>query len=332
MQTKACTTYTYTASISPTSTDAGLTGVPYAVTFTDTSSSKMGSGTITIPTGYTAVSLTSVTASNGQSWSGSISSSTISFKASHSHDRITAGQTVTVVFSATNPSSAGSYTWKTKGYSDTGESGTAFTLSGSQPTVTVNPAPTVSVSPSSWTMDVGQSTAFTATATGGSGTYTSYQWYVNAVAQSGSASMLSFTPGSSGSYLITVRVIDSLGATSALSSAATVAVNQLTITVTQTANGVISPGTSNVNYGATPSFTITPNTDYHIASITADGASVTVTSPSGQTYQFNPVSADGSLTATFAINTYTITVTSAYGNPTASASVNAGNLIYRISH
>ena len=64
---------------------------------------------------------------------------------------------------------------------------------------------------------------------------------------------------------------------------------------------------------------------YHIASITADGASVTVTSPSGQTYQFNPVSADGSLTATFAINTYTITVTSAYGNPTASAFVNAGD-------
>ena len=65
MQAKACTTYTYTASISPASTDAGLKGVQYAITFTDTSNSKIGSGTITIPTGYTAVSLTSVTASNG---------------------------------------------------------------------------------------------------------------------------------------------------------------------------------------------------------------------------------------------------------------------------
>ncbi len=90
---------------------------------------------------------------------------------------------------------------------------------------------------------------------------------------------------------------------------ATFAINTYTITVTQTANGVIAPGTSTVNYGDTPSFTITPNTGYHIATITANGASVTVTSPSRQTYQFSSVSVGGSLTATFAINTYTITVT-----------------------
>ena len=156
---------------------------------------------------------------------------------------------------------------------------------------------------------MGQSTTFTATASGGSGTYTSYQWYENGLlAQSGTASVMPFTPASTGSYLIAVAVTDSLGVTSALSSAATVTVNQLAITVTQTTNGVISPGTSTVNYGATPSFTITPNTGYYIASITANGASVTVTSPSGQTYQFNPVSANGSLTATFAINTYSLTV------------------------
>ena len=120
--------------------------------------------------------------------------------------------------------------------------------------------------------------------------------------------MMPFTPASTGSYLIAVAVTDSLGVTSALSSAATVTVNQLTITVTQTANGVISPGTIPVNYGATPTFTITPDTGYHIASITANGASVSVTSPSGQSYQFSAVSADGSLTATFAINTYVVTV------------------------
>ena len=90
---------------------------------------------------------------------------------------------------------------------------------------------------------------------------------------------------------------------------ATFALGTYTITVTQTADGAISPGTSSFNYGATPSFTIIPNTGYHITTITANGASVTVTSPSGQTYQFNPVSAAGSLTATFAVNTYTIAVT-----------------------
>jgi hypothetical protein len=68
---------------------------------------------------------------------------------------------------------------------------------------------------------------------------------------------------------------------------------------------VISPGMSTVNYGDTPSFTVTPSAGYHIASITANGQSVTVDTSAGQTYQFSAVSADGSLTATYAINTYT---------------------------
>ena len=34
-----------------------------------------------------------------------------------------------------------------------------------------------------------------------------------------------------------------------------------------------------------------------------------VTSPAGQSYQFSAVSADGSITATFAINTYSLMVT-----------------------
>ncbi len=89
------------------------------------------------------------------------------------------------------------------------------------------------------------------------------------------------------------------------------AINTYTITVTQTTNGVINPSTSTVNYGDTPSFTITPNPGYHIATIIANDASVTVTSPSGQTYQFSAISVGGSLTATFAINKYAITVTQA---------------------
>ena len=52
-------------------------------------------------------------------------------------------------------------------------------------TVTVNDLPTVSVSPSTWVMDVGQSKTFSASASGGSGSYTAYQWYVNNVAQTG---------------------------------------------------------------------------------------------------------------------------------------------------
>ncbi|MGA2680944.1 MAG: hypothetical protein ABSF44_03995 [Candidatus Bathyarchaeia archaeon] len=92
--------------------------------------------------------------------------------------------------------------------------------------VNVNSAPTVSVSPASWTMDIGQSETLTATAGGGSGTYTDYQWFVNGSARSiGTSSTFNFVASSFGSYLITVAVTDSLGGTSSLSSPATVNVN-----------------------------------------------------------------------------------------------------------
>jgi hypothetical protein len=117
---------------------------------------------------------------------------------------------------------------------------------------TVYTAPTVSVSPSSWTIDVGQSKTFTATASGGSGSYASYQWYVGGVAQSGAtASTFSFAPASAGSYSITVTVTDSSGATSAQSSPATVTVNSALVAPTVTA----TPTT--VNQGQTSSLTST---------------------------------------------------------------------------
>lgn len=328
LQGNACSNeYTYSSTISPASTDAGLNQVSYIITFTDTGISSMGSGTITIPAGYTSVSMISETASGGQTWTGSISSSTISFSASSSSGEITTSQTVKVVLTATNPASAGSYTWKTAAYSGISQSGTAFTAD--PVTVTVNDAPTVSLSPSLWTMETNQQETFTATASSGSGTYASYQWYVDGTAQSGqTASTFSFGPASEGSYSITATVTDSLGATSAPSSAATVTVNQLTITVTQTANGLITPGTSNVNNGDTPTFNITPAHGYYISTITADGSAVPITSPSGQAYQFSPVSANGSLTATFAINTYNLIVNVGVGGSSniASQAVNSGSV------
>jgi uncharacterized repeat protein (TIGR02543 family) len=116
-----------------------------------------------------------------------------------------------------------------------------------------------------------------------------------------------FSSWSSNTGSITFNNANSASATATISGTGTITatftINTYTITVTQGANGVIAPGTSIVNYGATPSFSITPDAGYHIASITANGVSVTVTSPSGQTYQFSAVSADGSLTATFAITT-----------------------------
>jgi hypothetical protein len=89
---------------------------------------------------------------------------------------------------------------------------------------------------------------------------------------------------------------------------ASFALNTYTINVTQAPNGIITPGTSIVNYGDTPAFTVTPNTGYYICNLTVNGSQVLLNSTQSQTYQFNPLTANASLTASFAINTYTIQV------------------------
>ena len=100
-------------------------------------------------------------------------------------------------------------------------------------TVTVYASPTVSVAPvGPVTLHVGQTQTFNATASGGSGNYTSYQWYVNGAAQSGAvASTFNYSAASTGTYKIATTVTDSLGATSAYSAAAAVTVPSLFSTV-----------------------------------------------------------------------------------------------------
>jgi FlaG/FlaF family flagellin (archaellin) len=72
------------------------------------------------------------------------------------------------------------------------------------------------------------------------------------------------------------------------------------IVVTQNSNGVIAPaGTTGYDAGSTPSFTITPDPGYHIASITTNAGVQPVTSP----YVFPALSSNDTLTATFAANT-----------------------------
>ena len=109
------------------------------------------------------------------------------------------------------------------------------------------------------------------------------------------------------------------------SIAATFAINTYTITSSAGANGSISPATSvSVNSGASQTFTITPNTGYKVASVTVDGTALGTPATS---YTFSNVTANHSIAATFAINTYTIT-SSAGANgsisPATSVSVNSG--------
>ena len=106
---------------------------------------------------------------------------------------------------------------------------------------------------------------------------------------------------------------------------ASFAINTFTINATAGANGSISPaGAVAVNYGASQTFTITPNPNYHVADVLVDGASVgAVTS-----YPFASVAANHTISASFAINTFTINATAGPNgsvNPAGSVAVNYGS-------
>jgi YVTN family beta-propeller protein len=92
--------------------------------------------------------------------------------------------------------------------------------------------------------------------------------------------------------------------TGSTSLTATFAIDVFTVTVGDHTHGSISSanGTS-VNYGDDLSFSVTPNTGYHLVSVLIDDQ--TATAP----YNFVNVTAAHIISATFAIDTYVITVT-----------------------
>jgi hypothetical protein len=133
--------------------------------------------------------------------------------------------------------------------------------------VTIKPAPSVSISPSTAAFTLGQSSLFTANAKEGSGSYTGYQWFVNGAAQQGQTnSSFSFSPTSVGSYSITTTVTDSFNATSNQSLAAKVDTSPVPTptpspTPAPTATPTLHP-TLTPNPTSTPTLqpTLTPNT------------------------------------------------------------------------
>jgi|GEM_PF-619914 len=72
-----------------------------------------------------------------------------------------------------------------------------------------------------------------------------------------------------------------------------------TVTVTQSANGTISPGTTTVPYGGNQTFNIAAISGYHIANVLVDGVSVGAVA----SYTFTNVIADHTLTAVYLIGT-----------------------------
>ena len=102
------------------------------------------------------------------------------------------------------------------------------------------------------------------------------------------------------------------------SISATFANNTYTVTPSAGANGTISPAVpQTVNQNATTSFTVAPNSGYAIASVTGCGGTL-----NGSTFTTGAVTANCTVTASFAVVTATYTVTpSAGANGTISPSV-----------
>lgn len=105
--------------------------------------------------------------------------------------------------------------------------------------------------------------------------------------------------------------------TAAHTISATFAIDTFTITASAGTHGSISPsGQVSVDYGTNQTFTITPDPHYHIVAVSVDGASVgAVTS-----YSFTNVTAAHTISATFAIDTLSITASIEGGSGTISPS------------
>src|SRR6266508_4082016 len=97
-----------------------------------------------------------------------------------------------------------------------------------------------------------------------------------------------------------------------------------TIAASAGANGAISPiGTVGVASGSTQVFNITPNTGYKIDTVTVDGGAV-ATNP---TYTFSNITVNHTISATFSVNTFTITASAGSNgsiSPSGIVSVNSG--------
>jgi hypothetical protein len=102
--------------------------------------------------------------------------------------------------------------------------------------------------------------------------------------------------------------------------------NVITYTISASAGtgGTITPsGSVSVNHGANQIFTITPNTGYGVTNVLVDGASVGAVS----SYTFNNVTANHTISASFAVNTYTINASAGTGgsiSPSGAVAVSGG--------
>ncbi len=176
-----------------------------------------------------------------------------------------------------------------------------------------------------------------------------YQYTITASAQTGGSispsGTTTVTSGSSQSYTITAsrnyRISDvtvdgvSVGAVSSYTfsnitanhaiQAAFVSSSTYLITASAQTGGSISPaGTTTVSRYSSQSYTVTASANYTIANVLVDGVSVGAVS----SYTFSRVRADHTISATFALRSYTITAAAMSGGsitPSGSVQADAGS-------
>ncbi len=93
------------------------------------------------------------------------------------------------------------------------------------------------------------------------------------------------------------------------------AINSYTITASAGANGSITP-TAMVNQGDSKLYSVTPDIGYHITDVMVDDVAQVVSDQKAFSYTFTNVTADHSISASFAIDTFTVDLHRCISGPT----------------
>jgi hypothetical protein len=136
----ATSTKFYTATVTPsTSIAGGTTTYTFTIGDSSTSTQSLGSVNITVPADFTSVVVGAVTPPPGKVWTATLAFGVISLRnpGPGSTSRLSPGQSVSVLVTATAPTTCGSFTWTTaaKQSNDFNGTGNDFVLSGADPAI-----------------------------------------------------------------------------------------------------------------------------------------------------------------------------------------------------
>ncbi len=207
------------------------------------------------------------------------------------------------------------------GYSMGNVTGCSGTLSGNTYTTgPVTAACTVSASFNAGSYTVGASAAPAAggTVSGGGSYVTGASVTVTATANTG----YTFINWTEGGTEVSTTASYTFSASADRTLVANFGQNNYTVSTSAGVGGSISLATATVTHGNTTSFTVTPDANYQIATVTGCGGTL-----SGNTFTTGAVTADCTVSASFIINSYTVSASAGVGGGISpvSATVDHGN-------